>query len=308
MTSSRARVTWRLVVPVKGGAGAKSRLHPPVGVSRSALASAIARDCLDAVAAALPAGHLHVVTSDVTVASYAAGLGAVVVADPGRGLNEAVRAGVRSASTAATDHGGAWLRPRDDDAATAAPPTEGVAVLLGDLPALRPADLLGALDAAAGHGLAVVPDAQGTGTVLVTSLTGHLDPAFGEGSAAGHIAAGHHRLDLDLPRLRTDVDDDRSLDAARGLGVGRATLQALAGAGATLPDMQASVHTFDEATGAGTALLDDGREVSFSADAFGRSALRHLRSGQRVSIELADGTTTVQRLWIVGIGDDQRIG
>jgi 2-phospho-L-lactate guanylyltransferase len=308
MTSSPTRVTWRLVVPVKGGAGAKSRLHPPAGVSRSDLAWAIARDCLEAVGAAVPAGHLHVVTSDQTVASYAAGLGAVVVADPGRGLDEAVRAGVRSACTSATDHGGAWLHPHVPVGATAAPPPDGVAVLLGDLPALTPADLLCALEAAAGHDLAVVPDAQGTGTVLLTSLTGLLEPAFGADSAARHTAAGHHRLDLDLPRLRTDVDDDRSLAAARGLGVGPATLRALAGAGATLPDMQASVHSFDEATGAGSALLDDGREVSFSGEVFGRSALRHLRPGQRVSIDVADGTTTVQRLWIVGIGDDQRIG
>ena len=72
--------------------------------------------------------------------------------------------------------------------------------------------------------------------------------------------------------------------------------------------MQASVHTFDEQTGAGTALLDDGREVAFAAEVFARSALRHLRPGQRVSIELAADASTVQRLWIVGIGDDQRIG
>jgi len=72
--------------------------------------------------------------------------------------------------------------------------------------------------------------------------------------------------------------------------------------------MQASVHTFDETTGAGSALLDDGREVPFSAEVFGRSALRHVRPGQRVSIDLADDGVSVQRLWIVGIGDDQRIG
>ncbi len=309
MTTSSARVAWRLVVPVKGGSGAKSRLHPPAGVSRDALAWAIARDCLEAVCAALPPGHVHVVTSDATVQAYAVRLGAVVVADPGRGLNEAVRSGVRTASTAAADHGGAWLHPTGrDGTAVVVEPREGVAVLLGDLPALRPADLLTALAAAAEHDLAVVADAQGTGTVLVTSRTGHLEPAFGTGSAARHTAAGHHRLDLDLPRLRTDVDDDRSLAAALALGVGPATHAVLEAVSATLPGMQASVHTFDEATGAGSALLDDGREVSFSAAVFGRSSLRHLRPGQRVSIDLADDTTTVERLWIVGIGDDQRIG
>lgn len=326
MTTSVLEVSWRLVVPVKGGAGAKSRLHPPPGVRRAALAWAIARDCLDAVTAALPPTRVHVVTADDAVARYAAGLGAVVVHDPGRGLNEAVRAGVRAASTAAIHQGAALLRPNETGTsgpngtgtAYGAPRThgrptgaEGVGVLLGDLPALRPTDLLTALQAAAEHALAVVPDAEGTGTVLLTSLGGHLEPAFGTGSAARHSAAGHRRLELDLPRLRTDVDDDASLRAAQRLGVGPATEAVLAPAltsVVTLPVMQASVHTFDEATGAGTALLDDGREVSFSAEVFGRSALRHLRPGQRVSLDLADGTTTVERLWIVGIGDDQRIG
>lgn len=70
--------------------------------------------------------------------------------------------------------------------------------------------------------------------------------------------------------------------------------------------MQASIHTFDETDGSGTALLDDGRKVSFPADVFGRSGLRHLRLGQRVSIVLgASGAVT--RLWIVGIGADQQI-
>jgi 2-phospho-L-lactate guanylyltransferase len=307
MTSFPAAPAWRLVVPVKGGAGAKSRLHPPAGVPRSALAWAMARDCLAAVCTALPPSHVHVVSSDETVRSYAAGLGAVAVPDPGRGLDEAVRAGLRSASASATDQGAAWLRPRaatDGDVL----PADGLAVLLGDLPCLRPDDLRAGLAAAARHPRAVVPDAQGSGTVLLTSLTGHLEPAFGAGSAARHAAAGHHRLDLALPRLRTDVDDDRSLAAALALGVGPATLRVLEDRRDTLPGMQASVHTFDETTGAGTALLDDGREVAFPAEVFARSALRHLRAGQRVSIELTEGTTTVERLWIVGIGDDQRIG
>jgi len=70
--------------------------------------------------------------------------------------------------------------------------------------------------------------------------------------------------------------------------------------------VQASIHTFDEADGSGTALLDDGREVSFPAEVFARSSLRHLRLGQRVSIVLgASGAVT--RLWIVGIGADQPI-
>ncbi len=69
--------------------------------------------------------------------------------------------------------------------------------------------------------------------------------------------------------------------------------------------MQASVHTYDPATGAGSALLDDGLEVAFGGDVVAAGGLRHLRPGQRVSIEL-DGRE-VTRLWIRGIGPGERI-
>ncbi|EAP97688.1 hypothetical protein JNB_19498 [Janibacter sp. HTCC2649] len=68
--------------------------------------------------------------------------------------------------------------------------------------------------------------------------------------------------------------------------------------------MQASIHTFAE-DGSGSALLDDGLLVSWPGAVFADSALRHVRVGQRVSIEL-DGTA-VTRLWIVGIGEGEVI-
>ncbi|WP_427383454.1 hypothetical protein [Janibacter sp. G56] len=68
---------------------------------------------------------------------------------------------------------------------------------------------------------------------------------------------------------------------------------------------QGSVHTVDPSTGAGSLLLDDGREVMWSPEVFAVSSLRHVRVGQRLSLEVEDRTVT--RLWIVGIGDDQRI-
>lgn len=69
--------------------------------------------------------------------------------------------------------------------------------------------------------------------------------------------------------------------------------------------MQASVHTFDETTRAGSVLLDTGEEQPFDAEVFAASALRHLRPGQRVSIESRDGALT--RLWVVGIGPGETI-
>ena len=155
-------VDWHLVVPVKGGATAKSRLHPPPGVGREDLALALATDCLTACCAGMPSGRVLVVTSDERVREVARALGAEVVADPGAGLDAAVLAG--------------------RDAVVARSPRAAVAVLLGDVPSLRPADLRAALPAAAEHPRAVVPDASGTGTVLLTTLTGaDLAPSFGDG-------------------------------------------------------------------------------------------------------------------------------
>jgi cold shock CspA family protein len=69
--------------------------------------------------------------------------------------------------------------------------------------------------------------------------------------------------------------------------------------------VQASVHGFDEQTGFGSVLLDDGVERGFDSDVFLASGLRHLRVGQRVSVDLSGDVVT--RLWIVGIGDGEPI-
>jgi cold shock CspA family protein len=52
--------------------------------------------------------------------------------------------------------------------------------------------------------------------------------------------------------------------------------------------VQATVATFDPATGAGTVLLDDGRRASFDGAAFAAGGLRLLRLGQRVRLEYDD--------------------
>jgi 2-phospho-L-lactate guanylyltransferase len=108
-------------------------------------------------------------------------------------------------------------------------------VLLADLPALRPEDLETALAAVSlafaehpGAPMAVVPDADGTGTVLLAGRNpAAVDPAFGAGSLVAHVRRGAVRLDLDLPRLRRDVDTPADLEAALALGVGARTASAL---------------------------------------------------------------------------------
>lgn len=50
--------------------------------------------------------------------------------------------------------------------------------------------------------------------------------------------------------------------------------------------MQATVRTFNPLTRSGTVLLDDGVEVPYDAEAFDAGAVRLLRVGQRVRIEV----------------------
>jgi 2-phospho-L-lactate guanylyltransferase len=217
----RARISavvagsWHVLLPVKHAAGAKSRLGPP-GAGRSALARAFALDCLTAVLATRQVAGAVVVTDDGTVSAEARRRGARVQPErrPGAGLLAAVRDGVSTM------------------------PPGPLAVLLADVPSLVPQELSAALEAveavqAAGVASAFVPDADGVGTVLLAATdASRLRPAFGPRSAAAHERAGAHRLDLDLPRLRRDVDTPEALAAALGLGVGAWTTNALAVAAA----------------------------------------------------------------------------
>lgn len=202
--------TWQVVLPVKGGPAAKSRLATP-SPGRASLARALALDCLAAVLACPPVDAVLVVSADPVVLGEAEGMGA-------RGLREhPSRSGLNAAVAQAL------ARARRGP----------VAVLLADLPCLRPADLHSALVACSqaledGAAAVVVPDASGTGTVLLAALEPtSLSPAFGPSSAAAHEGGGAVRLDLDLPRLRRDVDTPDDLAEALLLGVGPTTEAAL---------------------------------------------------------------------------------
>lgn len=194
---------WHLLIPIKGGAGAKSRLRVPPTL-HGGIAEAIARDTTTAAVAALPAGHVHVVTRDAEVAAWAIDVGAAVITPEVRGLNQEVW----------------WAR---STLVRQVGPVR-VAALLGDVPALHAEDLTVALGEASHHPRSFVPDHSGVGTVLLAALPDlDLDPRFGPDSAHEHESSGAVRLDLDLPRLRTDVDDSDSLAAAARLGLGPST-------------------------------------------------------------------------------------
>lgn len=199
-------VDWVVIVPIKRFTDAKRRLE---GVGdRAAIAEALTRDTLDAVAASSRVRMVLVMTDDPhLVHDLRLPVAAVVRTQRTPGLNGAISDGLAYA-------GESW-------------PDFAVAVLQGDLPALTPEDLDEVLEAAEDMPLGIVPDADGRGTAMITGKPGMpLLPAFGEGSAARHQELGHKRIRAS-ERLRRDVDTRADLSAAVRLGVGRHTAELL---------------------------------------------------------------------------------
>jgi len=194
---------WRVVVPVKGGPEAKSRLTL-AAAQRRTIATAMALDCLAACLATPEVGLVVCVTDDPAVAAEARRVGAATVSAGGPGLAVAISAGLAS------------LAPGP------------VAVLVADLPCLTPGDLGAALRAAGEvDAPALVTDAEGSGSVLLAARAGRLPHRFGAGSAQAHEAAGARRVLLPLPTLRRDVDTLDALSEALEMGVGARTREAL---------------------------------------------------------------------------------
>ncbi|MBB2942151.1 2-phospho-L-lactate guanylyltransferase [Actinoplanes lutulentus] len=202
---------WTVVIPVKRLGSAKTRLRGAVPADRHPeLALAMVRDTVAAVLATPSVAGLVVVTDDPAVAVAVRRLGARVAPDPGDGLNGAMRHGADEVAGLATHR----------------------AVLTGDLPALRPEQLDEALGRVAGR--AFVPDAAGTGTVLLAVPPGEpLRPLFGPHSARAHAGSGATALTGDWPGLRQDVDTAADLGTVLGLGAGRRTCELLRDLGLT---------------------------------------------------------------------------
>jgi 2-phospho-L-lactate/phosphoenolpyruvate guanylyltransferase len=188
-------VRWTVLVPVRALPSAKSRLAATVPAAAfTRLVPAIRADTVAAARAARPVARVVIVGDrpgpDVTL----------VQTSPG--LNGALR------------DGAAYARERW--------PRDGVAALVGDLPALRADELAAALDAAAALPSAFVPDRTGTGTTLLTARPGtDFDPRFGAGSAARHrMTAAELRAGASV---RHDVDTAEDLAAAARVGLGAHT-------------------------------------------------------------------------------------
>ncbi|HEY0186744.1 MAG TPA: 2-phospho-L-lactate guanylyltransferase [Cellulomonas sp.] len=226
-----------MVVPVKEAGRGKTRLSEVLEpAARAALVRAMALDTVDAVLAASSVARVVVVTADLPVAEVAARLAGVrVLPEPPEGPGPAGATGWAALDRAVT---------AGVAAARAEAPGAPVAVLLGDLPGLDPAELDTALVLAAEHPRAVLPDAEGVGTTLLTVAAGEpFVPQFGGGSAAAHRALGH--VPVDLPTgstLRHDVDLPSDLARLLDHGVGGRTgallrrLAPLPGGLGTVPD------------------------------------------------------------------------
>lgn len=198
------------MVPFKRAEASKTRLVPPLGISRPDLARAMARDALAVAAHVLGPASVLVVTADEPMRRYAEEVGIETLTDPGTGLNSAILAGVAQAARHA----------------------HRVAVLMPDVPALKAAELRQALADAATHPIALVVDHTGTGTSLLTGSPSRLIPHFGHGSAARHQEhLGATALSVLAPGLRQDVDTAADLAQALHLGLGPATLAVLQGGG-----------------------------------------------------------------------------
>ncbi|MCR2819573.1 2-phospho-L-lactate guanylyltransferase [Microbacterium sp. zg.Y1090] len=199
-----AEAGWIVVVPVKPAETGKSRLAVP-GIDRQALARAIARDTIAAAARTPGVERVVVVSSDPDVAATVAGAAGAapveVVGDPGEGLDAAVAMGAAGFSGRAR------------------------AALLGDLPALQPVELANALRSAGRHRRAVVGDAIGTGSTLVTAAGGLAwRSAFGAGSFGRHRKLGAVAVTAPAASgLRNDVDTAQQLRTAEEIGVGPRT-------------------------------------------------------------------------------------
>jgi 2-phospho-L-lactate/phosphoenolpyruvate guanylyltransferase len=178
------------ILPVKSFGAAKQRLAGSLGARpRQALAQAMFRDVLGTLGRVPGLAGVVVVTSDRTAQVAATGRHVRVLEDTTQaGQSQAALIGIRHAL---------------------AEGYERVVLVPGDTPLVQPAEI-GALIAGA-HGVTIVPDRHGTGTnALVLAPPDAIEPSFGEGSFARHVAAAEraevpHRVE-EIPTLALDVD------------------------------------------------------------------------------------------------------
>jgi 2-phospho-L-lactate/phosphoenolpyruvate guanylyltransferase len=165
-----------VLVPVKAFSAAKIRLAPALPPSERV---ALARAMAERVVAAAGPDPVAVVCDDRDVAAWARSLGALVIWEPGRGLNGAVDDGVRRLATLGVQH---------------------VTVAHADLPLATDLSWICRFS-----GVTLVPDRHedGTNVIGVPAGSGFVF-SYGPGSFARHIAEAR-RLHVPLRIARSTV-------------------------------------------------------------------------------------------------------
>lgn len=268
--TSSDRVT--VVVALKNGPHAKSRLSGLPDPVRRRLAWTMAVDTLLACAAA---AEVIVVSRQPAVRSrlIRAGVRARVVSEAGPGgLNAALQQGAVAA-------GGRVL------------------ACVGDLPALRPDDVLAVIAASSASERVFLADASGIGTTMLLAPATELEPRFGGRSAAAHHASGARALDFaGGGRARRDVDTEVDLADAVRLGVGPTTGALIDPATGRVGQYEVvTVTDWVDATGTRQVVSGSGRRLRLPPEAT-LDSLRGLRLGQR--LHSVTGSTGVLSAWV----------
>jgi 2-phospho-L-lactate guanylyltransferase len=178
-----------VLVPVKAFSDAKARLAAALPAP---LRATLARSMAERVLAAAEPLPVAVVCDDRDVATWARGQGALVIWEPGQGLNRAVQDGVRHLAGLGVTK---------------------VIVAHADLPLATDLASVGGF-----KGVSLVPDRRDNGTNVIALPTGHdFVFSYGPGSFSRHVAEAE-RLGLPLRIVRTgalswDVDLPTDLGA-----------------------------------------------------------------------------------------------
>lgn len=177
------------ILPVKSLADAKTRLRATYGeAGRAEIARALFADAL-ALCAATDLLKWWVVSDDPGVLTTAEDAGLATIRDPGPDLNAALRAAIDAAISAGAD---------------------SVTIVPTDVPLAWRGDIEDVLDTGATSDVVLVPSGDGGTNCLYLGPPDALEPRFGSGSLAAHLAAAERaRLRcalLNLPRLQLDID------------------------------------------------------------------------------------------------------
>lgn len=164
-------MTLNILIPCKPLASGKTRLAPVLGAAeRHALCTELLRRTLGYTLGLMPAARCHLLSADEEAAAIAAAQGVATIADPGGGLNAALR------------HG--------RDALCRASGIVAVLILPIDLPRLSLGPLRAFVDTDAD--IVIAPDRRGRGTnalYLAPDAAARFDFRFGEESFAAHRRA-----------------------------------------------------------------------------------------------------------------------